>query len=182
VAGSEVAYLRYVAPFRLTDGSLVRIRPIQPSDKFLFERSKRAGSFSDATMQRRFLAPKPMFSRSELRYLTEVDGHDHVAFVAVKDHAPGELVAVARFVRLRDDPSTAEAAIVVADAKQGMGLGRKLALMLADAAREAGVERIQGTMLSDNPAAHRLMRTIGRRLEDRGHDHGLHELVAELAA
>jgi RimJ/RimL family protein N-acetyltransferase len=171
-----------VTSFRLADGSLVRIRPIQASDKFLFERSRVAGSFSDETMHRRFLSPKPGFSRSELRYLTEVDGHDHVAFVAVKAHAPGELVAVARFVRLHDDPSTAEAAIVVADEKQGKGLGRMLALMLADAAREVGVERIQGTMLSDNPAAYRLMRAIGRRLEDRGHRQGVHELVAELAA
>ena len=178
----RVTYFPYVTSFRLTDGSLVRIRPIQASDKFLFERSKRAGSFSDETMQRRFLAPKPILSRSELRYLTEVDGRDHVALVAVKDHAPGELVAVARFVRLHDDPSTAEAAIVVADAKQGKGLGKKLALMLADAARERGIVRIQGTLLSDNPAAHRLMKAIGRRLEDHGHERGVHELVAELAA
>jgi RimJ/RimL family protein N-acetyltransferase len=171
-----------VASFRLTDGSLVRIRPIQASDKFLFERSKMAGSFSDDTMHRRFLSPKPGFSRSELRYLTEVDGINHVAFVAVKAHSPGELVAVARFVRLHDDPSTAEAAIVVADAKQGKGLGRRLAVMLADTAREAGVARIQASMLSDNRAAHRLMHTIGSRLEDHGHQQGAHELVADLAA
>ena len=33
-------------------------------------------------MQRRFLTPKRSFSRAELRYLTEVDGRDHVALVA----------------------------------------------------------------------------------------------------
>ena len=34
------------------------------------------------SVQRRFLTPKRSFSRAELRYLTEVDGRDHVALVA----------------------------------------------------------------------------------------------------
>ena len=37
---------------------------------------------SKESVQRRFLTPKSSFSRSELRYLTEVDGRDHVALVA----------------------------------------------------------------------------------------------------
>ena len=37
---------------------------------------------SDESVHRRFLTPKRGFSRTELRYLTEVDGRDHVALVA----------------------------------------------------------------------------------------------------
>jgi RimJ/RimL family protein N-acetyltransferase len=158
----------------------VTIRPIRPSDRELFPLARKR--FSDRTMYQRFLSPKPFLSSSELRYLTQVDGFDHVAFVAVRADDPRELVAVARFVRLKDDPRTAEAAIIVADAQQRQGLGKQLALALADAARERGIERFMATMLSDNPAAHALMRTLALRLEDRGHDRGVHELVADLAA
>jgi hypothetical protein len=54
--------------------------------------------------------------------------------------------------------------------------------MLTDAARAAGITEIHATMLSDNPPAMALMRVIAARLSDGGHDHGVHELVAELAA
>ena len=180
VAGGGVAYFPYVTLYRLRDGSPVMIRPIRPSDRELFAPARKR--FSDETMYRRFMSPKPVLSHSELRYLTNVDGFDHVALVAVRADDPRFLVAVARFVRLRNDPGTAETAIVIADAEQGQGLGKKLALVLADAARERGIERFMATMLSDNPAAHALMRTLALRLEDRGHQQGVRELVADLAA
>ena len=109
--------------------------------------------------------PKPRFSSSELRYLTEIDGFDHVAIVAVSAEDPDVFYGVARFVRLREDPETAEAAIVVADALQGQGLGRELGRRLADEARERGVKRFTATLLGDNVAAHRLFRSISERLE-----------------
>ena len=71
---------------------------------------------------------------------------------------------------------------VVGDHVQGNGLGKILARDLADAARRRGIRRITASMLSDNPPATALMRVIGERLTDSGHDHGVHELVAELAA
>ena len=156
------------------------VRPIHPRDRELFKANR--NRFSEQTMYRRFMSPKPVLSSSELRYLTEVDGFDHVAFIAVRADDPRHMLGVARFVRLQDEPRTAEAAIVVADAQQGQGLGKKLAQVLADAGRERGIERFVATMLSDNPAAHALMRTLARRLEDGGHDRGVHELVADLAA
>ena len=130
------------------------------------------------TVRRRYLAPKPQLSRRELTYLTEVDGVDHVAYVAV---AAGRIVGVARWVRLEDDPETAEAAVVVADEHQGHGLGRRLGVALADAAGERGIKRFSAVLLSDNAAAHRLFAAISRRLDYR-HEGGLEELVAELPA
>jgi hypothetical protein len=51
-------------------------------------------------VQRRFLTLKSSFSRAELRYLTEVDGRDHVALVAEDPGDPcRRLIAVGRFVR-----------------------------------------------------------------------------------
>ena len=57
------------------------------------------GCLSEQSIQRRFLGPKPSLSASELRYLTEVDGHDHYAIVAIPDDGDDRIVAVARFVR-----------------------------------------------------------------------------------
>jgi RimJ/RimL family protein N-acetyltransferase len=164
---------------QLTDGTELLIRPIRPADKALLA----AGltRLSETSIQRRFLAPKPSLTQAELRYLTEVDGHDHFAIVAV-DPRTDEIVAVGRWVRLVTNPLDAEAAIVVCDALQGKGLGKELARRLADAARVHGIRRIHATMLSDNPPAHALMRVIAERLSGGGHDHGVHEVVAELAA
>jgi GNAT superfamily N-acetyltransferase len=164
----------------LIDGTELLIRPIQPDDKARLA----AGltKLSETSVQRRFLGPKPRLTAAELRYLTEVDGHDHFAIVAVAPQWHCDIVASARWVRLADDPAAAEAAIVVCDALQGKGLGKALARMLADAARLNGIERIRATMLSDNPPALALMRVIAARLSDGGHSYGVHEVVAELAA
>ena len=59
---------------------------------------------SPESRHKRFLMPKPRFSSSELRYLTEIDGFDHVAIVAVSAEDPDVFYGVARFVRLREDP------------------------------------------------------------------------------
>lgn len=146
----------------LADGSRVSIRPIAPSDKQ--ELQDGLHRLSDATIQRRFLVPKVRFTRAELAYLTEVDGHDHAALVAESERWPGMIVAVARYVRLNGDPDTAEAAIVVGDEMQGLGLGRLLADRLADVAIDNGVRNFTATMLGENRAAHRLMDILDERL------------------
>ncbi len=153
------------------------IREIRADDKDLLAAGYER--LSEQSRLRRFLGPKPRLTKSDLRYLTEVDGVNHYAVVVL---VGGEIVGVARWVRLHDDPETAEAAIVVGDPFQGKGLGKLLARELADAARERGVRRIRASILSDNPPAHALMEVIAERLTDGGHHHGIHELTAELAA
>ena len=101
--------------------------------------------------------------------------------MGVSPEDPDVFCGVARFVRLREDPQTAEAAIVVADALQGQGLGRELGRRLADEARDRGVTRFTASLLSDNRAAHRLLASISERLESH-HRGGVEELVAELVA
>jgi acetyltransferase len=165
---------------RLRDGTAVLIRPIRPDDKALL----RAGvaCASPESLRRRFLTPKPALSQRELSYLTEVDGRDHVAFVAVAMDEPRRLLGVGRWVRLADDPQTAEAAVIIADAVQGQGLGRIIGLRLADEARWLGIKRFAATILDENVAARRLMRTLTERLEQGPGAGGVHELVGELAA
>jgi RimJ/RimL family protein N-acetyltransferase len=146
----------------LSDGTRVTIRPIEAGDKQ--ELQDGLHRLSDATVQRRFLVPKTRFTKAELRYLTEVDGHDHVALAVESERWPGMIVAVARYVRLDDDPDTAEAAIVVADVLQGLGLGTLLAERLATSASVHGLRRFTAEMLGDNRAAQRLMELLAARL------------------
>jgi acetyltransferase len=164
---------------RLKDGMRVLIRPIHPSDRARLARSR--GAFSDESMRRRFLAPKPHLTTTELRYLTEVDGEDHYAVVAVAPDDFNQILAVARFVRVAGDPATAEAAILVADDLQNKGLGKHLAHALADAARRRGIRRFTASMLPDNKPALALMRTLSERLESHYED-GYREVVTEIAA
>ena len=166
---------------RLNDGTRVLIRPIAPGDKRKLANA--FGHLSAETVHRRFLSPKPRLSAAELRYLTEVDGDDHVAYVAVLADRPEWLVAVGRFVRLVEDPETAEFAIVVGDPWQNKGLGKRLASLLATEAVAHGVRRFTAFTLADNVPAQRLIETIAQRLTYRSDTSGpVRELAGELAA
>jgi RimJ/RimL family protein N-acetyltransferase len=162
----------------LPDGTRVRIRPVEPDDKPLLAAAM--AQLSRESIRRRFLAAKPSLSAAELRYLTEVDGVDHIALVSVLDDEPGRLAAVARCVRVEPGATTADFAIVVGDALQGRGLGSVLARALADAARAVGIRRFSATTLADNVAVRRLMDSLAVRVEHRVRRGGVYELVAEL--
>lgn len=166
--------------FTLRDGSVVLVRPIEATDKDILAVGH--GRLSEETVYRRFLSAKPRLTGSELRYLTEVDGEDHFALIAVLADQPDDAAGVARFVRSREDPHTAEAAVVVGDPFHHQGLGKQLGFRLADAARERGIRRFTATMLGTNLAAHRLMAAISERLTSERPEGATHTLVAELAA
>jgi GNAT superfamily N-acetyltransferase len=161
------------------DGTQLYVRHVRPSDKEIL--AKAWLQLSEESQRRRFLAAKPVLTSSDLRYLTEVDGHDHVALIALRLHDPNRMVAVARYVRLRDDPETAEVAVTVADQMQGMGVGKQLGVLLADEARGRGISRFSASILTDNRPALRLMAAMSDRLES-STDRGVSDLVADLAA
>jgi protein lysine acetyltransferase len=150
-----------MAPYLLNDGSAIEIRPIRHDDA---DRLQAAHSrLSPESRYRRFLGVKPILSASDVRYLVDVDGRDHFALVGtVSDGHDESVVAVARFVRLADDPAAAEFAIVVGDTYQRQGLATELLARLAAAASERGIERFRATILSDNVA----IQTLIERLAD----------------
>jgi RimJ/RimL family protein N-acetyltransferase len=166
--------------YELPDGTAVRIRPIEARDKTRLVCGLRQLSLE--SIRKRFLAAKPRFTAAELRYLTEVDGVNHIALIAVLEDDPDQLVAVARCVRLPDSPDTAEMAVVVGDPWQGRGVGRAITRALGDAALAAGITRFAATMAGDNEAARRLMRTFALRLEEGRVSGGVREVLVELAA
>jgi RimJ/RimL family protein N-acetyltransferase len=162
----------------LRDGTQLLVRHVRPEDKWII--AKGWTELSETSQRRRFLAPKPRLTESDLRYLTEVDGQSHVALIVLRADNWNRLVGVARFVRLCDDPETAEVAITVGDPMQGKGVGRQLGVLIADEARKRGVKRFVASILSDNVPALRLMRKMASRLEHA--EDGVTDLVADLAA
>jgi GNAT superfamily N-acetyltransferase len=145
----------------LRDGSRVRLRAVRPLDK---ERLRHGlQKLSADTLVARFFAVKRHLSRRELEYLTEFDGTDHYAIGAVlltADGSEGEGLAVGRFVRLPDDATCAEPAVVVVDEWQNRGLGRILFDRLVDAARERGIRYFHAEFLPGNQGIQRLLEGI----------------------
>lgn len=161
----------YQEDVTLSGGTRVRLRLLRPSDKA--ELSRGLSRLSRESQYRRFLAPKERLTDEELAYLTEVDGYDHVALAAGLVDArgqEGEGVGVARFVRLPDEPSVAEPAVVVVDAMQGLGLGGILVRRLIEAARERGIERFRSEFLAENEAMREIVDQVSQdvTLRDEG--------------
>jgi RimJ/RimL family protein N-acetyltransferase len=169
---------------QLPDGLRIAVRPIRPDDKSLLAEGIRHQSAE--TLRRRFMSPKPRLTAGELRYLTEVDGFDHVALIAFElgkpQDRPDGVVGVARFVRDRLRPDTAEFAILICDDYQRRGAGRALGGLLIDEARTRGIARFTAVTESDNLPAQRLIAAIGEHLEYVPAGDGTREVVVDLAA
>ena len=135
------------APIALRDGSRIRIRQGHRSDRKLLLRGFER--LSPESRYRRFLAPMPELSEATVRYLTEIDHHDHEAIIAL-DEATGEGIGVARYVRDRDRPTVAEVAVTVIDDWQRLGVGGLLLEVLSARAREEGIKSFTALMLATN--------------------------------
>jgi len=135
------------APITLRDGSHVRIRQGHHTDRDLLLRGFER--LSPASRYRRFLVPVAELSEAAVRYLTEIDHHDHEAMIAL-DEQTGEGVGVARYVRDPDHPDVAEVAVTVIDDWQGRGLGTLLLEVISARARDEGITRFTALMLAAN--------------------------------
>jgi GNAT superfamily N-acetyltransferase len=114
---------------------------------------------SDDSRYMRFLTAVDELGESELRYLTEVDHHDHEALVAFDPESGA--VGVGRFVRSAEDPASAEAAVTVVDDWQGRGLGTALCNLIAERARHEGIRRFTALLLADNQQMLDVLASLG---------------------
>ena len=152
----------YRAEHTLTDGTRVLVRHIRPDDADELRRA--FARLSPASRYRRFFGGVGALSEETLRYLTDVDGVNHVAFIVATispDLKTETGLGVGRFIRSTEDPAVAEAAVTVVDDAQRKGLGRLLLMTLADAARERGVERFRADVLSSNAPMLRMLEEAG---------------------
>jgi L-amino acid N-acyltransferase YncA len=158
------------------DGSLISIRPIEPADAPALRRA--FGHLSDRSRFRRFLAPVKQLTDANLAYLTQVDHTDHEALVAVCE--AGEIVGVARYIRIAERPSLAEVAVTVVDAWQGRGVGTALLGRLARRAAAADVRTFLGICLEENEEMVQLFRELAAGVRITHQDDGTVEVETEL--
>ena len=153
------------AAFRapLADGGEVRLHPLSPEDAPGMQAGlQRPPPFSFSALR----TAGSRFSAEELRYLTAVDQHRHVAWVASDLNAAGcEGIGVARFVRLEDRPGTAEIALTVVDAHQRRGLGTLFLALLWHLGRAQGLRRFSGQIQADNAPMLAILAQLDGRIE-----------------
>src|SRR5439155_10270444 len=158
----------------LRDGSAVLIRQVRSADAPLL--ADGFARLSAASRQTRFLGVKKELSAAELRYLTDVDHHDHEALAAL-DRAGGHGVGIARYIRDADDPQAAEIAVTIVDDWHGRGLGTKLLAQLSDRARQEGIRRFTALADPGNVAVAAPLRNAGARLVGRGRGTAEYEIT-----
>jgi acetyltransferase len=135
----------------------VRFRGIRAVD-FQMLRSFVHG-LSPETGYKRLLSPRTP-TDDELRRWSAIDPATECAVVAVTGPEDQEkLIGVARFVV--ESPHEADFAIVMADAWQGLGLGRELMTRLVAAARRYGLRQVSGHVLAHNVGMLALARRLG---------------------
>ncbi|MBW3606590.1 MAG: GNAT family N-acetyltransferase [Actinobacteria bacterium] len=164
---------------QLRDGTRVLIRMVSPDDKAAlasgFER------LSPRSRYLRFHTAVEQLSHQQLAYLTEVDQVNHVAWVAQDLDQPDEPgIGVARFIRLDDEPTVAEAAVTVLDEYQGRGLGSELLHVLAAAAVRRGITTFRAYVLGENRSMLALLDALGPTHTER--QLGVYQIDVELPA
>ena len=143
----------------LPSGQSLRVRPIRHDDGELEEAFVRGLSLE--SRYQRMLSGGTKVTPEWIDSMTHIDYQRHMAF-AVSTALDGveQFVGVGRYVV---DPPTniADIALVLADAWQGQGLGRRLLATLLEHARTAGVREAVGVVLATNKAMLRLARSMG---------------------
>src|SRR3712207_295037 len=112
---------------------------------------------SPESRRRRYLSPKPMLTRRELRYLTDLDHTSHDALAALD--SDGRIVAIARYAELA--PATAELAVEVVDEHQGRGLGSELVAQVMELASSNGYVHLRATTMWEKRGARALFKKLG---------------------
>lgn len=145
----------------LVDGRSVIVRPVLPQDAA--GQQALLAAMSPDSRRMRFHGAVVQLPAALLREMTAIDYQQHVALVAeaLLDHDTTELVADARYVLLADQPERGEFAIAVADAWQGVGLGRALLTKLAEHACRHGVRTLDGSVLVGNRPMLGMMEKLG---------------------
>jgi len=147
-----------VESFQPVIGQSVTIRPLQPGDAEIERRF--VTGLSEETRYSRLLGGSLKITEAYIRRLIEVDGVREVALAAITMLDESEIIiGVGRYV-LEAEGRGCEFALVVADAWQGRGIGRRMLEKLIAIARARGIALIYGDVLSTNIA----MLTLARRM------------------
>jgi len=166
----DLPHTQFLDDWTAPDGSHLRIRAVRPHDAAALQAL--IGGLSPLDRRRRFHGALNDLSGQRLADMADVDGHRHIALVALAERGGHEtLIADARCVTDLSD-SAAEFALVVAGAWRGRGVARRALAALRRAAANEGLHWLYGHVLADNVPMLSLMRHCGfSRTPHRRDDH-----------
>ena len=140
-------------------GQPVTLRPLRREDADI-EAAFLTG-LSQASRHNRLLGGLVRITREYVEKLTTVDFSRDMALAAALMLEDREvLIGVARYV-LEPGGRACEFALVIADAWQGRGIGRRMMAKLIAVARGRGLERIYGDVLATNSPMLAFCRKLG---------------------
>lgn len=155
-----------VKTWPLHDGSLARLRPIRPDDESLLRTFHQR--LSDETVRMRYLSAPSFASRTahkELMHRCAIDYARQIALVL--ECGKGEdraILAVGRVIKIPGS-HLAELAIIVADAWQHQGIGKRMVEELLSIAAQEGIESIVADVSCENKAMQHLTNELGFEVE-----------------
>ena len=162
-----------------SDGGVVHLRPILPSDADAI-----VGFHSQLSARTRYLRhfrAYPQIPPRDLEHFTVVDHYARVALVVLLGD---DVLAVGRYEGVfgpdgKSVVGPAEVAFVVRDDHQNRGLGSILLEHLAAAGRERGVRRFEAEILAENAQMVRVFRNAGFQIS-REFDEGVLHLEFDI--
>jgi acetyltransferase len=138
-------------------------------------------NLSERSRYFRFMNSVRELSPSMLMRFTQIDYDREMAFVCVRsEQGRDEEIAVARYVSTPDG-RTCEFAVVVADAWQQKGLGRRLLETLIAVARSRGLDVMVGHVLAVNDPMLSLCVKLGFRISEHPQDSTVRRATLALA-
>ncbi len=120
---------------------------------------------SSDSIYKRYHSPR-VPSRAEMARMCGLNEENSRSFIA---SAPGkaEIVGMAYYITQPANPETAEVALLVADAFQGQGIGRRLMRHLKNQAVTQGIRFFDAYVLPSNRSMIHLLQSSGRLIENR---------------
>ncbi|WP_336987345.1 GNAT family N-acetyltransferase [Altererythrobacter aquiaggeris] len=150
---------------QLNDGTPICIRAVSKIDE---QRLKDGiAKLSPQSRYLRFFSGMERPPQRVIDALVDVDGHDHIAWGAIRtDIESKPALGVVHAFRDDDHPDTAEFSVAVLDEYHGLGLGRLLAAVILLDCRREGLERLAVHILPNNRPALLFAKSLG------GHETG----------
>lgn len=165
--------------WRLVDGTTVTLRGARADDGELIQEFVRG--LSVKSRYQRFFSPiHELTPRMLERFTHNVPGEAMTLLAVIRQDSRETAIAMAQYVA-DPFPARCDFGVVVADAWQHGGLGRKLIQALICIARAAGFERIEGDVLAENRAIQRLMLDLGFMLRQHPEGPNLTKVSMRLA-
>jgi CRP-like cAMP-binding protein len=146
------------SPITTTDrnGAPILLRPLLPTDRQMLTAAIRDASVE--TIRMRFFSAASVSQRM-IDYLVDINYRDHFAWVACDDRR--RPLALARTIRDRNTPSSAEVAFATGEAARGRGLATVLLGALGATAQVMDTPDLVAVVLAENEPMRAVIRRAG---------------------